>query len=275
MARWHYPRKTVQLALVVTLVAGWSQAANGQAAQNDDERMFRQLDANQDGKLTLDEGGPGSQQMVRRLFEMAGKKEGDAISRQEFARLAEQHRRGTTPRSGAATGGAGKTEAKRDASKSGKMAANKDSSREASEKPARPPRSGRSTKRAGGSGSTSNGLDGVWRGWVVDGRGENPNAGHMQIELRIDGRHIVGREVSGRRSGGDGLGEGDYVMTAAGSSGELDVSGTAGPTQGKEYPGIFELDGDTLKWCVNNRGRGRPRSLETGNGNYLMILRRQ
>jgi hypothetical protein len=43
-------------------------------------------------------------------------------------------------------------------------------------------------------------LAGVWRGWVVDGRGENPNSGQMEIELTIEGNRITGRELGTRRA---------------------------------------------------------------------------
>ena len=129
--------------------------------------------------------------------------------------------------------------------------------------------SGNSAERSGGrrptNGSTSTGptnatlqnrLAGTWRGWVVDGRGENPNAGHMEMELRVEGNRMFGREVGSNRAP-EGLGDGTFVVTGTGNSGILDAVQTAGQHAGREYPGIFEIDGDTLKWCVNNRNGSR------------------
>jgi len=117
-------------------------------------------------------------------------------------------------------------------------------------------------------------LIGVWRGWVVEGRGETPNSGQMEIELTIDANQITGRELGTRRAPG-GIGGGTYVMTGNGTSGNLDADGTSGPQDGRHFMGIYELDGDTLKWCVANRGRQRPQVMATDRGNYLLILQRQ
>lgn len=114
-------------------------------------------------------------------------------------------------------------------------------------------------------------LAGLWRGWVVNGRGENPNSGPMQMELFVEGNRMVARDLRG----GDGLGEGVFEVAATGSSGTLDANGTSGQQAGKQFLGIFELNGDELRWCVGNQGRPRPRQFATNTGNYFMILRRQ
>lgn len=118
-------------------------------------------------------------------------------------------------------------------------------------------------------------LVGVWRGWVVDGRGENPNTGQMEIELTIEANRITGREVGTTRRAPEGIGGGTYVMTGNGASGNLDADGTSGPQDGRHFLGIYELQGDTLRWCVANRGRQRPQAMATDRGNYLMVLRKQ
>lgn len=145
-------------------------------------------------------------------------------------------------------------------------------------RPANPP-SGTPTnpRTAAGSAaarSSATGLTGIWRGWVVNGRGENPNSGPMQMELRIEGNRIAARELGSNRAG-EGLGEGVYEIAANGNSGNLDATGTGGPQAGQRFLGIFELSGNELRWCVGNRGRPRPQEYATRSGNYLMILRRQ
>jgi uncharacterized protein (TIGR03067 family) len=116
-------------------------------------------------------------------------------------------------------------------------------------------------------------LASVWRGWIVDGRGENPNAGHMEIELTIVGNRITARELGTQRAPG-GLGAGTFVMAGNGVSGNLDATATEGPNQGKNYPGVFAIEGDILRWCVSNRGSERPETMATDRGNFLMVLRR-
>ncbi len=119
------------------------------------------------------------------------------------------------------------------------------------------------------------GLNGVWRGWVVQGTGENPNEGEMEIELTITGTQVVGKELSTRRSPPGGLGSGSYTMTGNGKSGNLDSEQTTGQNAGRTYMGVYEVTGDTLKWCVTGRGRTRPATMATDKGNYLLILKRQ
>lgn len=139
-------------------------------------------------------------------------------------------------------------------------------------------RSGQS--RSSGSGArgtarTAAGLDGTWRGWVVSGRGEDPNSGEMEIELTIRGGQVDGRELGTNRAPQGGLGSGTFTMAGDGSSGTMDAVQTSGPESGRTYQGVYELDGNTLRWCVTARNRQRPTVMATDRGNYLMILRRQ
>ena len=101
----------------------------------------------------------------------------------------------------------------------------------------------------------------LWRG-SIDGRGE--------IELLVNGTVVTGREVNGGR-GGNSLGTGTIVMTGNGTTGNMDATYTDGPNQGEVCLGIYQLQGDRLLWCVNNRG-GRPQGLQGGGGNWLMTL---
>ena len=103
----------------------------------------------------------------------------------------------------------------------------------------------------------------LWRG-NIDGRG--------QIELLVDGNRIVGRETGGGGQG-RGLGAGTFTMTGNGQTGNMDATYTEGPERGQTCLGIYAMQGDRLMWCVNNRG-GRPQSMSTGNGNWLMTLTR-
>ena len=72
-----------------------------------------------------------------------------------------------------------------------------------------------------------------------------------------------------------GLGSGTYTMTGNAKSGTLDAAQTTGPQAGRTYMGVYEVTGDTLKWCVTGRTRTRPTTMATDKGNYLLILKRQ
>lgn len=266
------------LAICFFLTATSVRGQSPNAPQSADE-MFAQLDANGDGKLTLGEGGPGSQQFLRRLFEMTRKQEGDSISREEMRRIVDEHRRGMNS-------GNRPNNPRPDNSNSGPS-----NSSQSNSSPPNPgqPNSGRANPAAAGRRSNSsnrtdrptasnaalqNRLSGTWRGWVVEGRGENPNSGQMQMELRVEGNRIVGREVGTNRAP-QGLGDGTFVIAGDGNSGTLDAVSTSGQHSGRSYAGIFQLDGDTLRWCVNNRNGERPAEFETGRGNYFMVLHKQ
>lgn len=284
----------------------FAQQSSGPPQSPSVDEMFRQLDANQDDKLTLDEGGPGVQQFTKRLFEMTGKAATDSIGRDEFRRIVEQHRRQNG-------GPARASDSTHSPPQSPKQSPNQVPNTARGPETARMPNASRSPRgqarpthnvannpanNVANSAPLQQRLGGVWRGWVVDGRGENPNSGHMELELRIESNRIVGRELgtnrgpAGRQTPGFGggvaggstagvagaLGDGTFVIANDEShleSGTLDATATGGQHVGREYPGIFRLDGTTLHWCVNNRNGERPTNYETGRGNYYMILRKQ
>ena len=57
---------------------------------------------------------------------------------------------------------------------------------------------------------------------------------------------------------------------------EMDATGGVLPAKkDRTFLGIYELDGDTLKWCVDNRRKERPTEFRTANGAYLLILKRR
>lgn len=316
-----------------------------QGGQNEADNIFRNLDANKDGKLTLEEAGPNSRQMMQRIFEMAEKPATGSISRDEFQKVFDKHRsgggnpapRGPSPQNPTRSNESGfppilrlldsnrdqrltRAELNQLSQLFERLDVNKDGALDADElqaaerlanepagdgagsrpnAPSNNPASGSAPRgnapASGGNsgnrprplpnGSSSSGatardnagtsrLAGVWRGWVVRGRGENPNEGEMEVELTVEGNRITGRELGTQRAPG-GLGGGTFTMTGNGNSGNLDAVGDAGPQDGRQFMGIYELQGETLRWCVSNRGRQRPSTMATDRGNYLLILRKQ
>lgn len=114
-------------------------------------------------------------------------------------------------------------------------------------------------------------LNGVWKGWVVEGRGDDPKQRRMQIELTIKGNTIVGVE-----DGKKDLGEGTFAIKHTSEGKQLDATRTKGQGGRGTYLGIYSLDGDTLKWCVGNPpGKTRPGELQSKTGQFLIILTRQ
>ena len=60
-----------------------------------------------------------------------------------------------------------------------------------------------------------------------------------------------------------GLGEGTYKLNLGTTPKTLDAVGTGGKTQGKNYLGIYKLNGDTLEWCAGNPDIPRPTAFFT------------
>lgn len=113
-----------------------------------------------------------------------------------------------------------------------------------------------------GSSGKANAGPTLWRGRIE---------GDSQIELLVVGNRIAGREIG--PEGGRSLGAGTYVMTGNGQAGNMDAMYTEGPHSGQVCPGIYRFEKETLYWCVNNIGV-RPLELRTGQGNWLMVLKR-
>lgn len=308
----HFQRATVWVVGVGACVVSAS-VASAQSRENpprgpqrqppDAATMFRRLDVDGDGKLTMGEARENERRLFERIFDMAGKPADGSLNPDEFRKVFEQVQRGGRPPAGPGgrpperngppnrEGGPERRPGSRaEGNRPGDL--RPDSSRPERDRPnagraedgpatgsrptaprdeAKPAEERGATSRTGG----GNRLEGTWRGWVVDGRGERPNAGHLQMELRIEGNRMTARELGQRGGGGNaGLGDGTFQFTGSGTSGHLDATGTSGRHDGVEYLGIFEIDGDTLKWCVGNRGRPRPQEYSTGRQNYYMLLRR-
>lgn len=115
-------------------------------------------------------------------------------------------------------------------------------------------------------------LEGVWRGYVVEGKGDNPDRGPLKLEVVITGTKMSAINL---QDGDKSLGDGTYAVDGTKAQGELDATGSVSGRRSQTYRGIFELNGDTLKWCVDNIGKGRPTEFVTRRGQYLLILKRQ
>lgn len=113
-------------------------------------------------------------------------------------------------------------------------------------------------------------IQGTWEGFVVDGKGDRPNSGVMHIRLEIQGNRMTGTDLREKKA----LGEGTFQIRP--DRRELDATGNViGAGNNRTYLGIYTLEGDTLRWCVNNFNvKTRPTDLETKKAQFLMILKR-
>lgn len=114
----------------------------------------------------------------------------------------------------------------------------------------------------GGGKSAANSGPTLWRG-RIEGRSE--------VELLISGNMIEGREIGPQ--GVESLGAGTFSMTGDGKSGNMDAVYTEGPRAGQVCLGIYRIEGDTVRWCVNNRGV-RPQEMRGGQGSWMLTLTR-
>jgi uncharacterized protein (TIGR03067 family) len=67
-----------------------------------------------------------------------------------------------------------------------------------------------------------------------------------------------------------------YTIDPAKKPKAIDYTMTGGPTKGKTQLGIYELDGDTVKFCFASPDKERPREFATkeGSGRTLSIWKR-
>jgi len=114
-------------------------------------------------------------------------------------------------------------------------------------------------------------LVGVWKGFTVDGKGENPDRGPVKLELTITEKTIHGIEIKGDERVDHG--EGEYTLDPAADPRQLDGAKAVGRNRKQVYIGIYKLEGDTLKWCVSPQ-KVRPTTFETRKGQFLLILKR-
>ncbi|HLW65923.1 MAG TPA: TIGR03067 domain-containing protein [Gemmataceae bacterium] len=54
----------------------------------------------------------------------------------------------------------------------------------------------------------------------------------------------------------------------------INISPADGAEAGQTFPGIYEIDGDTLKLCVREKGQGRPTTFKGGEGLLFVVMKR-
>lgn len=118
-------------------------------------------------------------------------------------------------------------------------------------------------------------LEATWEGYAVEGKGENPDRGPVHLRLIIKDDMITAIDLGSKEPNKE-MGNGTYTLDPTKPFKEIDATGIILPgKREKTYLGIYEVDGDTLKWCVDNRGKERPDEFRTFAGKYLLVLKRQ
>ncbi len=115
-------------------------------------------------------------------------------------------------------------------------------------------------------------LVGTWTGYAVEGRGENPDRGPVKLELVITKELIKAKQFKGKDA--FDLGSGTFAIRKENSMNLLDGDKKLDNPNRKEiWLGIYQLEGDTFKWCVGKKAR--PSEFETTKGAFLLILKRK
>lgn len=104
-------------------------------------------------------------------------------------------------------------------------------------------------------------LIGTWTG----------NWGPLKVTLTITATEITAVDENGKKD----MGAGTYVIDPVKK--HLDATRTRGPDAMGTHLGIYQLEGDVLKWCVNRPKQGRPAEMRQGprdGGGWLGELKR-
>lgn len=115
-------------------------------------------------------------------------------------------------------------------------------------------------------------LLGTWKGYMADADGSR----HGDIQLVVTEDEITASNPQGQQV----MGGGSYSISGSGGKfHRIDAKGSSGQFQGKDYEGIFAIEGNTLRWCsANDNPRSvRPSKLETNTqaGQFLMVLEKE
>ena len=109
-------------------------------------------------------------------------------------------------------------------------------------------------------------VQGSWTPTKADlGRQPMTEAVLKSISLKLDnGKYEV--FVGGKPD------KGTYTIDSASKPKSMTVTGTEGPNNGKTFPAIYELKGDTLRICYDLSGAKRPTEFKTIAGTRLYLV---
>jgi uncharacterized protein (TIGR03067 family) len=109
-------------------------------------------------------------------------------------------------------------------------------------------------------------MQGTWRRTSAQMNGQSlPEEALKNTTLTIKGDEYTLEEKGGETR------KGTFKLDPSKSPKQIDLMPAEGPNKGKTLPGIYELDGDTLRYCINLQGKDRPTEFASkqGSGNAL------
>jgi uncharacterized protein (TIGR03067 family) len=128
---------------------------------------------------------------------------------------------------------------------------------------------------AAGDDATKKELDrfrGTWKFESVEIEGQAvPADGIKDVRLILDGDKFT------MEGGGLGMYKGTFKVDVSKKPKTIDVTFTEGPEKGKTSIGIYTLEGDTYKVCMDPQGKERPTKFESKKGSpfVLEVLKRE
>jgi uncharacterized protein (TIGR03067 family) len=93
----------------------------------------------------------------------------------------------------------------------------------------------------------------------------------VKLEITITEKVMKGIQIQGEKRIDHG--EGGFTLDLKASPAQLDAAKANERGRQQAYVGIYQLEGDTLKWCVSPQ-KVRPTTFETKKGQFLLILNR-
>jgi uncharacterized protein (TIGR03067 family) len=112
-------------------------------------------------------------------------------------------------------------------------------------------------------------LQGTWKliSFEIAGKGDDDTKDENR-ELVIDGDKIT------IKSEGKEVGQESFTLDPTKKPKAIDFLTLTGEEKDKKRLGIYELDGDNLKFCVDEKGEARPADFKTKESGILVILKR-
>ena len=119
---------------------------------------------------------------------------------------------------------------------------------------------------AGGSTDDAKAIQGNWKPVKAELAGQPMADAVMQsISLKLDnGKYEVFVGTVPDR--------GTYTIDPTSKPGSMVITGTEGPNNGKTFPAIYELKGDTLRICYDLSGAKRPTEFKSVAGTKLYLV---
>jgi len=109
-------------------------------------------------------------------------------------------------------------------------------------------------------------VQGDWKPVKAELAGQPmPDAVLKKISLKLDnGKYEV--------FVGESPDRGTYTLDSAAKPKGMTVTGTEGPNNGKTFPAIYEINGDTMRICYDLSGAKRPTEFKSVAGTKLYLV---